>query len=422
MRFKLWLVPLAAFALFGAFAASTSAQDGPPGPSAGTAITTDLIAPRGMVKGPDGMIYIAEAGTGGDTNFTTPDGATVKNGFTGRISKIDPATGARTTVADGLPSQIGPEGDSVGPADVAFIGNTLYYVQTHGGEGYGFPDTPTGIYRVASNGDTDLVVNLGAYNIANPTEAISSGAQPDVEVGGNPYSMITRDGNFYVSDGNHNRLTKSDTSGNVTSVTEFPNHPVSTGIADTASGPFYVGYLGQGPFLPEAGKVVTVAPLTGTITEIASGVPMITDVAVSGANVYALSFANGFAPFTGSIQKVNADGTMSTLVSGLTFATAMMLDGNTLYVTDDGLSALGGGKLVKIENFSAIQPVAATPTAAPTTAPVATPTRSGVTAPDTGTGGFTDDSSGGTALLAGLALAVAAAVATGGAAFAWKRR
>jgi hypothetical protein len=234
--------------------------------------------------------------------------------------------------------------------------------------------------------------------------------------------MIVRDGNFYVSDGNHNRLTKSDTSGTVTSVTEFPNHPVSTGIADTASGPFYVGYLGQGPFLPEAGKVVTVAPLTGTITEIASGVPMITDVAVSGANVYALSFAAGFAPFTGSIQKVNADGTMSTLVSGLTFATAMMFDGNTLYVTDDGLSALGGGKLVKIENFSSIQPVVATPTAAPTQAPVATPTRSGVTAPDTGTGGFDDDSSGGTALFAGLALALAAAVATGGAAFAWKRR
>jgi hypothetical protein len=368
------------------------------------------------------MIYIAEAGTGGDTEFTAPDGSVMKNGFTGRISKIDPATGARTTVADGLPSQATPMGDTVGPADVAFIGNTLYYVQTHGGEGWGFPDTPTGIYRVSSNGDTNLVVNLYDYNVDNPTEAITSGAQEDVEIGGNPYSMIVRDGNFYVSDGNHNRLTKSDTSGNVTSVTEFPNHPVSTGIADTASGPFYVGYLGRGPFLPQDGKVVTVAPLTGTITEIASGVPMITDVAVSGANVYALSFADGFAPFTGSIQKVNSDGTMSTLVSGLTFATAMMLDGNTMYVTDDGLSALGGGKLVKIENFSSIQPVVATPTAAPTQAPVATPTRAGVTAPDTGNGGYMDDSSGGTALLAGIALAIAAAVATGGAALAWKRR
>ncbi len=83
-----------------------------------------------MKIGPDGMIYVAEAGSGGTTTVTV-GGSDSNSGLTGRISKIDPATGARTTVAANLPSNAGPDGDAVGPADVAFIGSQLYYVQTH---------------------------------------------------------------------------------------------------------------------------------------------------------------------------------------------------------------------------------------------------------------------------------------------------
>lgn len=417
---RLLIIPAIAAAL-ALFAGVASAQDGPPGPSAGTVLTAGLIAPRGMTLGPDGMIYIAEAGTGGDTEFEAEDGSVVKNGFTGRVSKVDPATGTRTTVADGLPSQLGPMGDTVGPADVAFVGNTLYYLQTHGGEGYGFPDTPTGIYRIAANGDTNLVANIGEFNIENPTTAITDGSQLDIETGGNPYSMIVRDSVFYVSDGNHNRLLRVTTAGAVSAVAEFPNHPVSTGIAETESGLFYVGYLGLAPFLPQDGKVVSVSPGTGDIVEVASGVPMITDVAVgTGDQLYALSFSEGFAPFTGKVLRVEDDGTLTTLVAGLTFTSDMMFIGDTLYVVDDGLSALGPGEIIEIENFSSVQPPAPAPTAAPTTAPpVATATRpSGVVAPNTGSGSDGGSSSG----MLMLALAVGAiGLASGGAALAMKR-
>jgi len=149
---------------------------------------------------------------------------------------------------------------------------------------------------------------------------------------------------------------------------------------------------------------------------------MITDVEVgTGGQLYALSFADGFAPFTGSIQRVNADGTMTALVTGLTFATDMIFIGDTLYVTDDGLSALGGGELIEIENFSSVQPPAPAPTTAPP--PAATPTTgTGVTAPDTGSGGYTENSAGATTIAVAIALAVAAAAATAGSALAWKRR
>ena len=115
-----------------------------PTPSAGTKLAGDLIDPGNMKVGPDGMIYVAENGNGGTSAFTAPDGTKFTNGMTGRISKIDPATGVRTTVAGGLPSN-GSDQGATGPADVAFLNGQLYYNQSHGGAFYGFPDKPTGL-------------------------------------------------------------------------------------------------------------------------------------------------------------------------------------------------------------------------------------------------------------------------------------
>ncbi|TAK72944.1 MAG: ScyD/ScyE family protein, partial [Dehalococcoidia bacterium] len=199
--------------------------------SAGTSLATGLLSPRGMKMGPDGMIYVAEAGSGGDIDSPTggPEGPS-KSGFTGRISKVDPATGTRTTVVDNLPSNGTPGGDSVGPADVAFIGDQLYYVQTHGGDAYGFPGIPTGVYKV-TGGSATLVADIGAYNIANPVTDISSGTQKDIEPGGNPYSMTVRDGAFYVVDGNQNQVMKVTTDGAMPVVTGWPGNSVSRLIA-----------------------------------------------------------------------------------------------------------------------------------------------------------------------------------------------
>jgi sugar lactone lactonase YvrE len=385
-----------------------------------------LDSPRGMTIGPDGLIYVAEAGTGGDTEFTDDTGEVWRNGFSGRISAIDPATGTRTTVAEDLPSQARgepPEVETIGPADVAFIGSTLYYVQTHGGDGYGFPDNPTGVYRIDASGDATLVADIGQFNIDNPVSDVTGGVQPDIEPGGNPYAMVARDGALYVVDGNQNQLMRVSTSGAITRVTEFSGHPVSTGITYRQSGgPFYVAYLGQGPFLPEAGKVVSVASPSGAITEVASGVPMLTDVTFGpGAQLYALQFAEPFSPFTGAVHRVNSDGTMTPVVTGFTFATSMEFDGDTLYVLNDGLSALGSGQVWQVEDFSTIQPPAATPTTAATQAPVATPTRAGVVAPDTGSGGYAAGGDNPSYAVLMLALAAAGALVTG-AALALRRR
>jgi hypothetical protein len=112
---------------------------------------------------------------------------------------------------------------------------------------------------------------------------------------------------------------------------------------------------------------------------------------------------------------------MTPLVTGLNLATALIFDGDTAYVSNNSIEIPGvfSGEIVKIENFSSIQPLP-TPAPQPTAAPVATPTRAtGVTAPDTGTGPMgTDDTS---LWLMALALGVAG-VTMMGAALAYKRR
>jgi sugar lactone lactonase YvrE len=431
MKLKLLMGAVVVCVTMAALVLGRQASAQQPGPSAGEVLVSGLDQPKGMAIGSDGMLYVAESGNGGDTELE--DGSNV--GLTGRISRIDPETGARETVADNLPSNALPDGDAVGPADVAFIGSTLYYLQTHGGEFYESPDMPTGIYRVdTDDGSVDLVADIYEFNVDNPVQAITDGVQQDVEVGGNPYSMDVRNGVFYVVDGNHNRMMRITTTGDIEEVTEFPNHPVSTGMDFAADGTARVAYLGQGPFFPQDGKVVSVNINTGAITELASGASMLTDVEFGPAGqLYALQFndtsnatseEDAFGPFKGNILRVNPDGTLTKLVTGLTFTTFLEFDGDTAYISNFAIVP-GMGEIVKIENFSTVQPPAPTPTTAPpaptTAPPQPTATRpAGIVAPDTGTGGYADPGNGGYTWL--VALIAAGALLSMGGVVALRRR
>ena len=82
------------------------------GPAALSVFATGLQYPRGLTFGPDGILYVAEAGTGGTASTTPEQCAQViapvgpyLNGPTGRISAID-RQGNRTTFARGFPSGV----------------------------------------------------------------------------------------------------------------------------------------------------------------------------------------------------------------------------------------------------------------------------------------------------------------------------
>src|SRR3954453_23501541 len=93
-----------------------------------TVVASGLTTPRGMTFGPDGKLYVAEAGSGGDEQSNwVPPFLTAKIGPSGRIVRLDGTE--KTAIASGFQSvALGPGAETVGVDDLAFIGSTLYAV------------------------------------------------------------------------------------------------------------------------------------------------------------------------------------------------------------------------------------------------------------------------------------------------------
>src|SRR6266498_3161821 len=87
------------------------------------AVMSGLDNPRGLAWGPEGALYVAEAGRGGTQPcFATPRGPAFA-GFTGAVSRL--WHGAQERVATGFPSytENAPSGiAATGPHDIALLG------------------------------------------------------------------------------------------------------------------------------------------------------------------------------------------------------------------------------------------------------------------------------------------------------------
>ena len=371
-----------------------NAQEGGPPPTAGKVLASGLQGTQGATIGPDGALYVAEGGTGGPAKFTTPDGDGYF-GLTGRVSRIDPTTGERTTVATGIPSGAeSPDGQGFGIVDVAFLNGKLYYLIS-GGFNYIDPSLaayPNGVYEVQPNGSSKLIADISKFNDDNPV------AFPDAGPGGNPFGIIARDGGFYVTDGNYNRVLRVTLDGAISILTSFDN-VVTTGLATKSGGPLIVTEFGAFPFAPKDGKVIQVGVPTGTQTELANGYSHIIAAGYGpDGKLYALSMGDQAdptsgdeaVPFTGKLLRVNGDGTMTPIVDGLMFPTSLDITGATAYAT----SLIG--QVYQIPDFTSLPALpAAEPTPAETElpAPTATPPTGVVTAPNTGAGPASPDTS-----------------------------
>ena len=106
---------------------------------------------------------IALAGNGGDTEGVFGGGPSgIFGGPTASIVRIE--DGCPVTVASGLPSGNYREADWVwGVMDIAFLDGQLYALVGGGGEDFGNPMVPNGVYRVDDDGSTTLVANLSSW-------------------------------------------------------------------------------------------------------------------------------------------------------------------------------------------------------------------------------------------------------------------
>ena len=331
-------------------------------------ITTGLLYPRGLKFGPEGNLYVAEAGTGSTATCSTESSGPLQPHVFlpyfgcptgGRISRINPSTGSRVTVVDNLPSSNGTNidpttgartrADVLGPADVSFIGNTLYVLQSGAGAGHGVPSLPNSILRINSDGSHTMIADLGTWSAMHPSAHYEPG---DFTPEGNWYSMAVAQNNFYALDPNQGNFVQVGLDGTIQKVVDISaseGHIVPTAVA--YKGNFYVGNLGEFP-IDGKSSIFKITP-NGTIKKIATGFSAILGLVLDKySNIYVLEMTAGFPfphPGAGRIKKISANGTVEDVISGLNLPTGMTMgpDGN-LYVSNWGFGPPASGQIVKV--------------------------------------------------------------------------
>ncbi len=158
-------------------------------------LVSNIVYPRGLKFGPDGNLYVATAGLGGNTTTNCvqviPPVGPYMGGNTSSIVKISP-NGDVSTVASELPSDINTFGFTMGVADVAFIGNQLYALLVAGCS-HGNPYNPTSVIKVNDDGTWSVVADISDYLANNP---VAAPEEDDFEPDGSPYSLINVRGNL----------------------------------------------------------------------------------------------------------------------------------------------------------------------------------------------------------------------------------
>jgi hypothetical protein len=339
---------------------AVSLQKGVPKPNI-MVFATGLNNPRELKFGPDGFLYVAEGGTGGNISTAglcdsvIPPIGPYLGGKTGRISKID-QHGVVTTVADSLPSDqtaatSGKLCSSV--ADVAFIGNTLYAILSGAGCSHGVANTPNGIIKVNSNGTWNLIADLSTYQKNNP---VAHPNADDFEPDGTWYSFINVNGNFYAIEPNHCEMVRVTPNGNISRVIDFSaiyGHIVPTVVA-FHKGNFYVSNLDTFPIVSGVSSIYKVTP-GGQSSVFATGFSSVLGIVATKNNTFFVlemsDFTGGPAPFTGKIIKLSPSGKREIVADSLFFPTGMTMgpDG-ALYVSNKGFGLPpGAGEILRIQ-------------------------------------------------------------------------
>jgi hypothetical protein len=327
-------------------------------------LAAGLDGPRGLRFGPDGNLYVAEAGTGGPrqtvgvcTQVPVPIGP-YGGGDTARISMIRP-DGSRTVVVDHLPStNLAPPAsdNTIGVADIAFIDGELYALSAGGGCSHGNPDSPSSVIRVdRDTGTSTQVANLSEWVMTHPAAIIEP---DDFEPDETFYSMIAVKHKLYVVGPNHGQLVEVTREGairQVIDVSASQGHIVPTAVIFHA-GEFQLGNLGTFGSAPGTSMVLDISR-SGRILNSADGFTAIVGLSYRHNQLYALqlttpltSLLTGETAGMGKVVRLDPSGSVEDVVTGLTLPSAMTFgpDGD-LFISNFGTgSPPGSGQIVRV--------------------------------------------------------------------------
>jgi hypothetical protein len=353
---------LLALSLLGALALSLARPAVAQLSSNATVFYSGLDNPRGLKFGPDGFLYVAEGGQGGNDSTVglcpqvpAPIGPYTGGGHTGRVSKISPDGKQRITVADDLPSSqtsLMSGGLVSGVSDIAFLDGTLYALLACAGCSHGVVDLPNGVVRVHDDKSWAFFADLSHFLMTHP---VANPEPDDFEPDGTFYSLLAHEGKLYAVEPNHGELDEITREGEIRRIVDISasqGHIVPTALA-FHEGHFYVGNLETFPLVQGGAKILKIG-LNGSIELAVTGLTNIQGLAFDPhGNLFVLESTVG-APFPtpgmGCVVRVRKDGHRETVASGLSLATAMTFgpDGN-LYVSNWGFGPPpGSGQIVKI--------------------------------------------------------------------------
>jgi hypothetical protein len=330
-------------------------------------VASGLDNPRGLGFGPDGFLYVVEAGRGGSSSlcFIVPDNPTGPlrcYGATGAVTRVT-GLGVQQRVVTGLPSLAIPSGEqATGPHDIGFgLDRTWVTVGLGGNPAIRDPLLAAGIrlgslVRVLPNGQWDYVVDISAHEAAtNPAGGT---------IDSNPYGLLMQSDRAVVADAGGNALLQIGLNGVISTLAVFPNRPggpnpvmqpVPTTVTEGPDGNLYVGELTGQPFPVGAANVYRVPRNGGTPAVVASGFTTIIDIAFGPNGVgYVLEHdSDGIIPplgpgITGRLVRINVDGSRTVITSSLIKPGGVTVgpDG-AIYVTNRSIFP-GTGEVVRI--------------------------------------------------------------------------
>ncbi|KUL27398.1 ScyD/ScyE family protein [Actinoplanes awajinensis] len=351
------------------------------GPSPATAapapppwtVASGLDHPRGLAFGPDGTLYVAEAGHGGVPCRRIPAGGQVVAGLdrTGIGPVCAGASGAIAAIrhghvrriVTGLPSPTTPADAEAAGAEVTGAETTAAWVA--GARAAGPSDVtvdPGGAlsYTVGRGGGADLRTTAGLSGAAMVYRGRSVVADIDAYLkGANPVSVLAVDRGKLVVDGGGDALLRVGPRGRISTVATFPRRivpapaglrggvragapipmdAVPTSVVRGPDGAFYVGELTGFPFPPGQARIWRIVP--GERPRVfATGLTAVVDLAWGpDRTLYALQISRRgllSGDRTGALVRVDPGGRHRVVVGdGLTAPGGLVIRGRYAYLTD----------------------------------------------------------------------------------------